>query len=306
MFKQLALSLAALATLPASALTTGDLAFTAFNADEDGFAMVALASLAAGTKVYFSDNEWNGSAFNTGESYLSWTVGAAGVGAGTVVRFSNTDSATLLAASTGTLAREAVAQSSNYGLSQTEDTVYAYLGSSAASPTTFLAAISSSSFGSAAGGSLAGTGLAVGACTVSASQAGDVAEVESNSKPATAQALTAMQCWTVGLGALALSASQGGLPPLPRDPSFWLAISYLAVLCTVCAFAIQNYALRRSDPSRVALLMGSEPVFGALFAWLWLGEAMGPLRWLGGGLMAVAAVMATGSSRFSASKWPIN
>ena len=113
-------------------------------------------------------------------------------------------------------------------------------------------------------------------------------------QPATAQALTAMQCWTVGLGALALSASQGGLPPLPRDPGFWLAISYLAVLCTVCAFAIQNYALRRSDPSRVALLMGSEPVFGALFAWLWLGEAMGPLRWLGGGLMAVAAVMATG------------
>ena len=41
-------------------------------------------------------------------------------------------------------------------------------------------------------------------------------------------------------------------------------------------------------------LGGSEPVFGALFAWLWLGEAMGPLRWLGGGLMAVAAVMATG------------
>ena len=37
-------------------------------------------------------------------------------------------------------------------------------------------------------------------------------------QPATAQALTAMQCWTVGLGALALSASQGGLPPLPRDP----------------------------------------------------------------------------------------
>lgn len=71
-------------------------------------------------------------------------------------------------------------------------------------------------------------------------------------QPATAQALTAMQCWTVGLGALALSASQGGLPPLPRDPGFWLAISYLALLCTVCAFAIQNYALRRSDPSRVA------------------------------------------------------
>ena len=43
-------------------------------------------------------------------------------------------------------------------------------------------------------------------------------------------------------------------------------------------------------------LGGSEPVFGALFAWLWLGEAMGPLRWVGGGLMAVAAVMVAGTS----------
>lgn len=42
-------------------------------------------------------------------------------------------------------------------------------------------------------------------------------------------------------------------------------------------------------------LGGSEPVFGALFAWLWLGEAMGPLRWVGGGLMAVAAVMVEGN-----------
>ena len=57
MFKKLALSLAVAAALPASALTTGDLAFTAFNADEDGFAMVALANVATNTKVYFSDNE---------------------------------------------------------------------------------------------------------------------------------------------------------------------------------------------------------------------------------------------------------
>lgn len=68
-------------------------------------------------------------------------------------------------------------------------------------------------------------------------------------QPANAQALTAMQCWTVGLGALALGLSQGGLPPLPRDPGFWLAISYLAVLCTVYAFAIQNYALQPRRPA---------------------------------------------------------
>ena len=58
-------------------LGAADLSFTAFNADEDGFAMVALADIAANTKVWFTDNEWNGSAFNTGESYSSWVSGAS-------------------------------------------------------------------------------------------------------------------------------------------------------------------------------------------------------------------------------------
>ena len=102
-----------------------------------------------------------------------------------------------------------------------------------------------------------------------------------------------MQCWTVGLAPLPPSASQRRPAAPGRDPDFWLAISYPALLCTVCAFAIQNYALRRSDqPRRPA--DGQRTGVRRLFAWLWLGEAMGPLRWLGGGLMAVAAVMATG------------
>jgi hypothetical protein len=176
MFKKLALSLAVAAALPASALTTGDLAFTAFNADEDGFAMVALADVAIGTKVYFTDNEWSGSAFNSGESYSSWTTGAAVINAGTVIRFSKTDDVAQLAASVGTLARETVSGSSNWGFSQTADTVYAYLGSSATAPTTFLAAISSGSFGTAADGTLANTGLAIGAGAVQLSASSDYAE----------------------------------------------------------------------------------------------------------------------------------
>ena len=176
MFKKFALALAVAAALPASALTTGDLAFTAFNADEDGFALVALANVAANTKVYFSDNEWSGTAFNTGENFSSWTSGAAIVNAGTVIRFSKTDSATLMAASVGTLARETVALSTNWGLSQTADTVYAYLGMSAAAPTTFLSAISSGTFGNAADGTLANTGLAIGAGAVQLSASSDFAE----------------------------------------------------------------------------------------------------------------------------------
>ena len=176
MFKKFALALAVAAALPAAALTTGDIAFTAFNADEDGFAMVALTNVAANTKVYFSDNEWSGTAFNTGESFSSWSSGAAVVNAGTVIRFSKTDHATLLAASMGTLARETVASSTNWGLSQTADTVYAYLGTSAVVPTTFLSAISSGTFGNAADGTLANTGLAIGAGAVQLSASSDFAQ----------------------------------------------------------------------------------------------------------------------------------
>ena len=151
---------AALATLaaPAQALGTGDLAFTAFNADEDGFAMLSFVDIAAGTTLYFGDNEWTGSAFNTGESYLSWTTTST-VAAGTVVRFAAVDKTTL-SASTGTLVREAVSGSTNYGLSSSNETLYAYQGSSASAPSTFIAAITNGSF--SVDGPLTGTGLSEG------------------------------------------------------------------------------------------------------------------------------------------------
>lgn len=170
----LALALIA-AALPSQALTTGDLAFTSFNADEDGWAMVAFTEIAAGTKVYFSDNEWTGSAFNTGESYSSWTSGASAIAAGSVIRFIKTDSATPTA-SIGTFKRETVANSTNWGVSTSEETLYAYLGTSATVATTFLSAITTGTFGTASAGSLTGTGLANGAGAVTLSAGSDYAE----------------------------------------------------------------------------------------------------------------------------------
>lgn len=160
----LALTAAALTAIVShsavAALGTGDLVFTAFNADEDGWAMVAFADIAAGTTVYFSDNEWNGSnAFNTGESFHRWVSGASTIAAGTVIRFSKTDQ-TSLSASVGTLSRESVSGSTNYGASNSNEVIYAYQGSSATAPTTFLSAITNGSF--TADGSIAGTGLTEG------------------------------------------------------------------------------------------------------------------------------------------------
>ncbi len=162
MSKQLlALAAAALATLSAQAVTlsAGDVAFTAFNADEDGLAFVTLVIIDPGTTIYFSDNEWSGSAFNSGESYNQWTSGASAIAAGTVVRFSAYDKVSL-SASVGTLSRVSVSGNTNWGLSNSNETVYAYLGASATAPTTFLAAITNGSF--AADGPLSSTGLTEG------------------------------------------------------------------------------------------------------------------------------------------------
>jgi len=111
---------------------------------------------------------------------------------------------------------------------------------------------------------------------------------------ATSLQLTAVQAAViaVGSGALALLSPQG-LPPLPIAPAFWQATLYLVLMCTVFAFFAQNWALKHSAPSRVALLTSSEPAFGALFAVLWLGESLSPMGWLGGTLIVLAALWTT-------------
>lgn len=134
----LALALASAFTAPAQALTTGDLAFTAFNADEDGWAMVTFVDIAANTHLYFTDNEFDGVAFNSGESAHLWNTGAGTIAAGSVIRFSAIDSAP--AASFGSLS---IVDNANLGLSASNETVYAYLGASHTAPSVFLAGISS-------------------------------------------------------------------------------------------------------------------------------------------------------------------
>ncbi|SFE06822.1 DMT family transporter [Paracidovorax konjaci] len=105
--------------------------------------------------------------------------------------------------------------------------------------------------------------------------------------------LTAVQSAVVGAGCLLLAvALPGGLPALPPQGAFWWACLYLVLGCTVFAFVAQNWALRRSAPSRVGLLMGTEPVWGALFAAAWLGERLPPAGWLGGALIVGAALWA--------------
>ena len=80
------------------------------------------------------------------------------------------------------------------------------------------------------------------------------------------------------------------------QPAFWLIALYLVLMCTLFAFFAQNLAISRTSPTRVALLMGSEPLFGALFAMLWLGESLSLIQWFGA-LLIIASVMRVSASR---------
>lgn len=114
----------------------------------------------------------------------------------------------------------------------------------------------------------------------------------------TSLSVTAIQAGTVGLGSMIVAmifapAQWQPIPALAGHVPFWSSVFYLVFACTLFAFFAQNYAVRRSSPTRVALLMGSEPAFGALFAYAWLGEHLSVAAWCGGGLIVVASLLAS-------------
>ena len=111
--------------------------------------------------------------------------------------------------------------------------------------------------------------------------------------------LTATQAGVVGFGALVVLfwQQQGLAISLPKDGHFWLVMLYLVLFCSIFAFFAMNYGLRHTTPTRVALLTGSEPAWGALFAVLYLGEHLVWYQWMGGLLIVVASLMALSSEK---------
>jgi hypothetical protein len=142
-------------------LGSGSIAFTGFNADNlDNLSFVTLEAIAAGTVIYFTDTEWEGSDFANGEAIVSWTA-AGDIAAGTIITLDGlaTQTPTSNAGAVAYLPDSGMNRELTMNLGDNNEIVYAYVGS-LASPT-FLAAIANNNYASA-NGSLANTGLVDG------------------------------------------------------------------------------------------------------------------------------------------------
>ncbi len=134
----------------------GDIAFIAYNADGgDDFAFVTLVNIPASATIYFTDNEWNGTAFaDLNEGEIEWTNGGTQLDAGSVVVFTdpiNGGGSVNVGSHTG----------NGWNLGASDEWIYALIEAPATSygtPPTFLAAMASD----AGSGWLTGTGLTEG------------------------------------------------------------------------------------------------------------------------------------------------
>jgi len=105
--------------------------------------------------------------------------------------------------------------------------------------------------------------------------------------------VTAIELWVVAAGGLllALATPVRSVREVAAVPAgAWLVIVYLGLLGTAFAFLAQLHAARVSSPTRVGMILSTEPFFAAVFAVLLLGEHLGPYQLAGGTLILLCAV----------------
>ncbi|AXD74655.1 DMT family transporter [Salmonella enterica subsp. enterica serovar Java] len=116
---------------------------------------------------------------------------------------------------------------------------------------------------------------------------------QTTGKPYSLINITLIELVTVAvLGLLFVSITDPhALKSIPSvSPVVWGYIIFLSLLATAFAFLMQLYAARTTSPTRVGLILSLEPAFAAIFAVVIMGETLGVLQGLGGGIIVCAAL----------------
>ena len=109
------------------------------------------------------------------------------------------------------------------------------------------------------------------------------------------QLATAQMCWMALLGCLWMGADSGlaVIQTLPErvDATVLGGLLYLGVAASAGMFFLQASAQRHVRAEQAAVIYAMEPVFAALFAWLWLAELLTPSAAFGAAIVVFAVVL---------------
>jgi drug/metabolite transporter (DMT)-like permease len=71
----------------------------------------------------------------------------------------------------------------------------------------------------------------------------------------------------------------------------WLGLLFLGALASAATFFLQALAQTHVSAEQAAIIYAMEPVFAALFAWIYLAELMTPMAQVGALVVVVAVVL---------------
>lgn len=93
--------------------------------------------------------------------------------------------------------------------------------------------------------------------------------------------------------AVVVLATRGWPPVYGVSQRAWIALAASGVLCTASTTLLWNWGMNRVPASRAGVFLNLEPAIGSILGVELLGDRLGPMAWLGGGLIVAAAVTLT-------------
>lgn len=81
------------------------------------------------------------------------------------------------------------------------------------------------------------------------------------------------------------------------DGAGWLRAGFLGLLCSLFAFLVQLWAVRRTSATRASILMGTEPLWALLVGVAVAGEAIGPAGAIGAAVLIAASYLGQAAER---------
>ena len=83
-------------------------------------------------------------------------------------------------------------------------------------------------------------------------------------------------------------------PPIAHvSLTAWAALAISGLLCTATTTLLWNWGMTQVPASQAGVLLNMEPLIGSLLGVFLLSEHLGPLAWLGGGMILTAAIALT-------------